>query len=200
MPTSSRSESARNTGNSPRRSSRADTEARDSILNLLKDDHKRAKKAFRDFEKLDPRDEEACQALVTRTLTELEIHSELEEDLLYPAARNALSDDALIEEAEVEHMTFRMLIDQLKEMEPSDDKFTATFTVLGEYVKHHVKEEEGEIFPGLSRARMNWRDLWEDMQQTREDLMAERGMGEGTSRSTEKASSQDKDTEGGQAH
>jgi hypothetical protein len=161
------------TSRSARSSSRADAAARDEILDQLKEDHKRAKKAFRDFARLDPQDEEACEALVNQTLLELAVHAELEEDLFYPAARNALADEGLIDEAEVEHMTFRMLMEQLQNMEPSDEKFAATFTVLGEYLKHHIKEEEGEIFPGLSRARMNWRSLRDDMRQLRQERLAE---------------------------
>ena len=172
MPTT-RTES--NSATSQRTTSRTDIAARDEIIELLKQDHRKVKKAFRDFEKMDPKDD-ACQALVKQTLTELEIHAELEEDLFYPAIRSALADEGLIDEAEVEHMTFRVLMDQLKEMSPSDDRYTATFTVLGEYIKHHVKEEEGEIFVGLGKVRMNWRSLRDDMQQLREQRMAEQGL------------------------
>lgn len=178
MPTS-RSESARASSSTSRQSSRANSDARDNILNMLKDDHKRAKKAFRDFEKLDPHDDEACEALVSRTLSELEVHAELEEDIVYPAARSALSEESLIDEAEVEHMTFKMLIAQLKEMDASDEKYSATFKVLGEYLKHHIKEEEGEIFQGLSRARMNWGSLWDDVCRARQDLMVRHGIQDG---------------------
>lgn len=159
-----------------RSSSRTVAAARDEVLSMLREDHKRVKKAFRDFEKMDPQDEEACQALVQQVCTELEIHAELEEEMFYPAARSALSEEALLDEAEVEHMTLRVLIDQLKGMEPSDDKFVATFTVLGEYVKHHVKEEEGEIFKDLGRARIDWRALCDEMQQAKRDMMMERGL------------------------
>lgn len=174
MPTT-RTESS--TSSSRRTTSRADTAARDEIIDQLKEDHRRVKKAFREFEKMDRQDEAACEALVSKTISELEIHAELEEDLFYPAIRSALSDEGLIDEAEVEHMTFHVLIDQLKNMDPQDDRYSATFTVLGEYIKHHVKEEEGEIFVGLNRARLNWRNLRDDMQQLRQQRMAEHGLG-----------------------
>lgn len=173
MPTT-RTESRSNAGT--RTNSRGDTAARDEIIDQLKEDHRRAKKAFREFEKMDRQDEAACQALVSQTIAELEIHAELEEDLFYPAIRSALADEALIDEAEVEHMTFHVLIDQLKSMDSADDRYAATFTVLGEYIKHHVKEEEGEIFQGLGRARMNWRNLRDDMQQLRQQRMVEMGI------------------------
>src|SRR3989344_3458069 len=142
------------TGSAHRTASRADTAARNEIIDQLKEDHRRVKKAFRDFEKLDKQDEASCEALVRTTIAELEIHAELE------------------------HMTFHVLIDQLKTMDCSDERYCATFTVLGEYIKHHVKEEEGEIFAGLSRARMNWRNLRDDMQQLRQQRMAEQGLGD----------------------
>lgn len=174
MPTT-RTESS--TSSTNRTASRADAVARDEIIDQLKEDHRRVKKAFREFEKMDRQDEAACEALVQQTLAELAVHAELEEDLFYPAIRAALADEGLIDEAEVEHMTFHVLIDQLKSMDFSDDRYAATFTVLGEYIKHHVKEEEGEIFPGLGRARMNWRNLRDDMQQLRQQRMAELGLG-----------------------
>lgn len=166
------------TGSAHRTASRADTTARNEIIDQLKEDHRRVKKAFRDFEKLDKQDEASCEALVRTTISELEIHAELEENLFYPAIRTVLAEDGLIDEAEVEHMTFHVLIDQLKTMDCSDERYCATFTVLGEYIKHHVKEEEGEIFAGLSRARMNWRNLRDDMQQLRQQRMAEQGLGD----------------------
>lgn len=176
------------TSSSHRTTSRADSAARDEIIDQLKEDHRRVKKAFREFEKMDQQDEAACEALVQSTIAELEIHAELEEDLFYPAIRSALADEGLIDEAEVEHMTFHVLIDQLKKMEPSDDRYSATFTVLGEYIKHHVKEEEGEIFNGLGRTRMNWRGLRDDMQQLRQQRMSEQGLGPASATNGENAS------------
>jgi len=122
--------------------------AKNRIIDMLKADHKKVKKAFKDFEKLDSQeDAEGCEALVQQTCAELEVHAELEEQVFYPAAREAMKEDDLIEEAEVEHMTAKVLIQQLKQMSLDDEKFAATFKVLGEYINHHVKEEEGEMFP-----------------------------------------------------
>lgn len=160
-----------------RSSSRTATRARDEVLAMLKEDHKRVRKALRDFEKLDMQeDAEAAQALVQRTCAELEAHAALEEELFYPAARDAMREEDLIDEAEVEHMTAKMLIGQLKEMQPDDEKFAATFTVLGEYVKHHVKEEEKELFEQVARARIDWPSLLQEMQQRRAELMEEMGL------------------------
>ncbi len=158
---------------STRANSRAATAARTDILQQLKDDHKRVKKAYRDFNKLDLEDSpEDCEAIVQQVLSELAVHAALEEELLYPAARGAIAEADLIDEAEVEHESMHMLIDQLQGMGPDDEKYAARFTVLCEYVIHHVKEEEGEIFPQLESARLDWEGLAAQMNQRREELTA----------------------------
>jgi hemerythrin-like domain-containing protein len=168
---STRSTSQSTTGGT-RAASRAESSARAEIINMLKEDHKRAKKAFRQFEKLDPHeDAEQCQAIVEQTCAELKVHSTLEEELLYPAARRLLSEEDLIDEAEVEHATAKSLIEQLGSMTPDDEKYAATFKVLGEYVNHHVKEEENEIFPQLGRAKGEWQGLCDEMNSRRDELM-----------------------------
>ena len=155
-----------------RSSSRAATAARTQILSDLKDDHKRVKKAYKDFQKLDiESDPDACQAIVEQVCQELTVHATLEEELLYPAAREAAGED-LIDEAEVEHETVKALIAQLEGMGPQDEKYAARFTVLCEYVLHHVKEEEGEMFPQLERARLDWEAMAAEMAERREELMA----------------------------
>lgn len=155
-------------------SSRKGPSAHSEVIAMLKDDHNRAKKAFTEFEKLDVLEDSAeCQALVKQTCAELEAHATLEEELFYPAAREALDEDDLIDEAEVEHMTVRMLIEQLNDMSPEEEKYAATFKVLGEYVKHHVKEEEEEIFGQLSRAKIDWDALEQQMLERREELMSQ---------------------------
>jgi len=170
-----RSNTSTRTGSSG--SSRANASARNEIIAMLKDDHKRVKKAFRDFEKLDPQeDAQSCQTLVERTCAELEVHAELEEQLFYPAARAVIKEEDLIDEAEVEHSTVKMLIEQLKGMGPADEKFAATFKVLGEYVQHHIKEEEGEMFKQLGRAGSVWATVLEEMMSSREHLKEEKGL------------------------
>jgi hemerythrin-like domain-containing protein len=131
-----------------------------SALEVLMEDHDYVKKAYRTFQKLDPKEEpEEAQALVKNVCAALRVHTAIEEKILYPAARRALKDKDLLEEAEVEHASAKILIRQLERMNPKDPKFAATFTVLCEYVEHHVKEEENEMFPKLRRARLNLRAL-----------------------------------------
>lgn len=152
-------------------SNRSASTARNQILTALKDDHKRVKKAYRDFQKIDTEaNPKACGALVGQVLDELTVHAALEEELLYPALRGAMAEESLIDEAEVEHESIHSFIDQLRGMSPDDDKYAARFTVLCEYVMHHVKEEEGEIFPQLEHTRLDWEGLAAEMSERREEL------------------------------
>ncbi|MEW6705220.1 MAG: hemerythrin domain-containing protein [Pseudomonadota bacterium] len=156
--------------------------AREQVLDLLKEDHKHVKKHFREFEKLDAeKDPQACQQLAMRVCDELEVHAQLEEELFYPAARQALAGkegEDLLDEAEVEHTSAKQLIAELRALQPEDHKFKAHFTVLSEYVKHHVKEEEGEMFEKLGRARIEWEPLLQDMLDRQQELKAEKGLAE----------------------
>ncbi|MBW8829448.1 MAG: hemerythrin domain-containing protein [Burkholderiales bacterium] len=153
------------------------TSAKTQIIDMLKADHKKVKKAFKDFEKMDPQAEsESAEALVEQTLAAIEVHSSLEEQIFYPAARSAIKEEDLIDEAEVEHMTVKVLIEQLKSMSASDDKFAATFKVLGEYIDHHVKEEENEMFVQLTRPGVGWDAVLEQMQTQRAQLLEEKGL------------------------
>jgi hemerythrin superfamily protein len=162
------------------RPTRASTQARQQLLDQLKDDHKKVRKAYRDFQKLDPHeDTEACEQIVRTVCMDLTVHATLEEELLYPAARGAVSDESLVEEAEVEHESMRSLIEQLNTLSTDDDKFAARFTVLCEYVLHHVKEEESEMFPQLERARLDWEALYAEFTERRAELMPAEAMENG---------------------
>lgn len=152
--------------------------ARTEIIDMLKEDHKKVKKAFTDFEKLSADDTEQCEAIVERTCAELEVHAAIEEELFYPAVREAIEQTDLIDEAEVEHQSLKMLIEQLKTLDADDEKYAASFTVLGEYVKHHVREEESEIFELLPRAKVDWEKLQQEMMRRRQEMMASMGLEE----------------------
>lgn len=160
--------------------SRNNSKARNEIIEELKQDHQRAKKSFRDAEKLDAgEDGEELQAIVEQTCNELDLHTRLEEELFYPAAREAIKEGDLIDEAEVEHGSAKALIEQLRGMGPGDEKYQPTFKVLGEYIKHHIKEEEGEMFPATQgRSKVQWEQVQQQMQTMREELMSEMGLAE----------------------
>ncbi len=173
-----------------RAASRASSQARTDILTELKNDHRRVRKAYKDFQKLDAEaDLEACQALVLQVLDELTVHAAVEEELLYPAARGAIAEVSLIDEAEVEHESLHTLIGQLRAMSPEDEKYAARFTVLCEYVLHHVKEEEGEMFPQLEKARLDWQALATEMTLRRQALMPAETLEEGDPSSEDEVSS-----------
>lgn len=153
---------------------RSASSARTELLKMLKEDHKKVKKAFQDFERLDKQQQgDECQALVMQTCADLSVHATLEEEIFYPAIREAMRDDSLIDEAEVEHASAKTLIADLQQLPPEDRAYAATFKVLGEYVQHHIKEEEGEIFPQLSRAKLDWDDLQQQMTARRQSLEEE---------------------------
>ena len=130
-----------------------------NAIQLLKEDHDYVRKAFRAFEKMDHEDHDAMKALVKQVCEALKVHTQVEEELFYPAARKALKEEDLMNEAEIEHDSAKTLIRRLERMQPDDPKYVATFTVLAEYVKHHVKEEESEMFPKARRKRMNLQRL-----------------------------------------
>lgn len=120
------------------------------------EDHDYVKKAYRRFEKLDPEeDAEEVQALVKQVCAALKTHTKIEEEIFYPAIRRKMKEKDLLEEAEVEHDSAKSLIRQLERMKPGNPKYAATFKVLCEYVEHHVKEEEDEMFPKVRRARVD---------------------------------------------
>jgi hypothetical protein len=96
----------------------------------------------------------------------------MEEGLIYPAIRAGIEDDEVMNEANEEHHLVHVLIAELKELEPSDETFQAKFTVLGELVKHHVKEEEGEMFPQAQKAKIGWEELKAEVMERKEQLMA----------------------------
>ena len=142
-------------------------------IELLKEQHDKVKKALKEFEKLDREDTETQKQLVQTVCEDLKVHTTLEEELFYPAAREAIDDEDLMNEAQVEHETAKMLIEQLENMGPDDPNFRATFSVLGEYVLHHVKEEEGEMFPEVKKTDLDLEELGGRMRARMEDLMGD---------------------------
>jgi hemerythrin-like domain-containing protein len=144
-----------------------------AALEMLKEDHDRVKKSFKEFEKLDREDAEAMQQLVQTVCEELKVHTALEEEIFYPAVRDAIEDEDIMNEAQVEHDTAKMLIEQLENMGPDDPNYHATFTVLSEYVKHHVKEEEDEMFPQAKKTDLDMEELGARMRERKTELMGE---------------------------
>ena len=125
-------------------------------IKLLKDDHKKVKAMFREFESAGDRAYKTKQEIAEKVFHELEIHTQLEEELLYPAAREVLTrDEDIVDEAYVEHAGAKNLISQLKTMTSDQPLFDAKVKVLGEYIDHHVKEEESQFFPKLRQTPLD---------------------------------------------
>lgn len=150
-------------------------------IDLLMADHKKVKKLFGDFDKLSEEggDEEKT-ALVETICNELKIHTAIEEEIFYPAVRKAIDDADLMDEALVEHAGAKDLIAQLEEADPADDLYDAKVTVLGEQVVHHVKEEEGDMFPKAKKAKVDTAALGAKMLKRRQALMEEMNIADGT--------------------
>jgi hemerythrin superfamily protein len=153
-----------------------DTRAQDAIA-MLTADHKRVKTLFSKFDKLkEEATDEEKSAIVEQICNEMKIHAELEEEIFYPAVREAIDDSDLMDEAIVEHAGAKELIAQLEEASPEDDLYDAKVTVLGEQIDHHVKEEEGDMFPKARKAKVDTEALGEEMLKRRMALMQEMGM------------------------
>src|SRR6202158_2746043 len=112
-------------------------------IGMLIADHKKVQKAFKDFEKLrEGGSKRGKSDIVRQTCADLAIHTKIEEEIFYPAARKAIKDRDLMDEATVEHAGANDIIAQLESMQPGDHLYDAKFTVLGESVNHHIKEEQ----------------------------------------------------------
>ena len=151
-------------------------EAQDAIA-MLTADHKKVKKLFADFDKLkDEGSDEDKVSIVDQICNELKIHTELEEEIFYPAVRKAIDDGDLMDEALVEHAGAKDLIAQLEDASPEDDLYDAKVTVLGEQIEHHVKEEEGDMFPKAKKAKVDTEALGATMLKRKITLMKKMGM------------------------
>lgn len=152
-----------------RKSERAEARPSDAI-SLLKADHKEVKTYFKQYEGLD--DEAEKQALADKICLALTVHAQIEEEIYYPAARAAIDDDDLLDEAEVEHASAKQLIAEIQAMKAGDRLFDAKVTVLGEYINHHVEEEEKEMFPESRASDLDLKELGAQLAERKAELMA----------------------------
>lgn len=152
----------------------AGQKAQDAIT-LLMADHKEVKGMFKEYQKLMDQDasENDKGFLAEKICAALSVHAEVEEEIFYPAVREATHEDDLLDEAEVEHASAKDLIHQLESMQPSDDLYDAKVTVLGEYIDHHVKEEEGEMFPKAKKTKLDMDALGIQMAERKAELKVE---------------------------
>ena len=137
---------------------------------LLRSDHKAVDLLFAEFEKT--RSAAKKKALVAKICVELTVHAAIEEEIFYPAVQAALKDKKLVPEATVEHASLKELISQIKDAEPDAALYDAKVTVLAEYVKHHVKEEQNEMFPKVKKTKLNLHKLGAQLAARKSELMA----------------------------
>jgi hemerythrin superfamily protein len=141
---------------------------------MLEADHKKVQKAFKDFEKLKETGKRREKVvIVQQTCADLTVHMKVEEEIFYPAVRKAIKDSALMDEATVEHAGAKNLIGQLKSMQPGVDLYDAKFTVLGENVNHHIKEERNEMFPKVRKIKLDLTVLGQQIAQRKARLESE---------------------------
>ncbi|MET0361214.1 MAG: hemerythrin domain-containing protein [Sphingobium sp.] len=151
-----------------RKTERAAARPADAIK-LLKDDHKEVKGWFKQYEDLE--DEAEKQALAGKICLALTVHTQIEEEIFYPAARAEIDDDDLLDEAEVEHASAKQLIAEIQAMTAGEPLYDAKVKVLGEYVAHHVEEEESEMFPEARDSDLDLKALGEQMAVRKAELM-----------------------------
>ncbi len=148
--------------------------AQDAVQ-LLTAEHAEVNALFKEYQKLVDNEagDEEKEALARQICLMLTVHATTEEEIFYPAARDAIDDEDLLDEAEVEHGSAKELIAQIESATPSEPLYDAKVKVLGGYIQHHVKEEEGELFPKVKKAKMDLVKLGEQILTRKEELMPE---------------------------
>ncbi|OUL98678.1 hemerythrin domain-containing protein [Variovorax sp. JS1663] len=152
--------------------------AEPDACSLLDADHRKVKKMFKEYDELvGSRAASAAEKrrqLATEICMELTVHAQIEEEIFYPALREAIKETDLLDEAEVEHASAKDLIAQIQEAQDVDEMFDAKVKVLGEYIDHHVKEERNEIFVKARAARgLDLVGMRERLEARKEVLMEE---------------------------
>ena len=139
---------------------------------MLKADHKLVSGLFEEFEKT--RSDARKTSIVAKICRELTVHTQIEEEIFYPAVKAAMKDKALVPEATVEHAAVKDLIAAVEGKAPYGEMYDAKVKVMGEFVKHHVKEEEKEMFPKARKTKLDMQALGAQMAIRKEELMASR--------------------------
>jgi hemerythrin-like domain-containing protein len=146
-------------------------------LSLLREDHTRVTDLFEAYEAaVDGAHDDRKPALAQKICALLGLHAQLEEEIFYPAVRDAIEEQNLVDEAEVEHASARDLIEQIETMGPGDALYDAKVKVLGEYVKHHIREEEDALFPAVELSELDLQELGTELQERKKELEEELGL------------------------
>lgn len=155
--------------------SKQSTPVKHDAIVLLKQDHAEVKKMFNQYEKLaKKKDIEGKVLMANKICAELIAHTIAEEEIFYPAAREAIQDEDMLNEAKVEHDSAKDLIAQIQSMDPEDPMYDAKVKVLGEYITHHVEEEETEMFPMVRESKkVDLKDMGSLLASRKEEVMEE---------------------------
>ena len=153
------------------------TKSPKDACDLLDADHRAVKKLFVSYDELSSSKSKSALAkkasLAREICNELTVHATIEEEIFYPPVRAAIKDDALLDEAEVEHASCKSLIAEIEAGDPADPMFDANVKVLGEYIDHHVKEERDEMFPkARASKKLDLVALRDALEARKEELMA----------------------------
>lgn len=163
------SQSSSNQSNSKRKAAGKSSGRPSDAITLLKADHAMVNQLFDQFEKA--RNSTQKTKLAQEICRELTVHTTIEEELFYPAVREASKEDELLDEAEVEHASAKDLIEQIESGGPDEELWDAKVKVLGEYIRHHVKEEESELFPAVRKTDLDLRELAQRLAARKQELL-----------------------------
>jgi hemerythrin superfamily protein len=157
------------------------SKAQPLAIELLSNDHRMVEDLFEQYEQEKEGEEDTKRAVAEQICGELTVHAQVEEELFYPWLRDNLEDEdmEMVEEAAIEHATAKDLIAQIEAATEIDASYDARVKVLSEYIKHHVKEEEEEIFPEVRDMKEELDELGEQMATRKAELMAELGLSPG---------------------
>jgi hemerythrin-like domain-containing protein len=158
--------------------SKSGAKAQPLAIELLMADHRKVEDLFEQYEAEKESDDDTKRSIAKKICGELTVHTQVEEEIFYPWLRENLEQDdmEMVEEAQVEHNGAKDLIAQIEAATEVDAVYDAKVKVLSEYIKHHVKEEETEIFPAVSSEKEELDELGQDMSSRKEELMEELGL------------------------
>ena len=149
---------------------RASAQPGDAVSDLMAD-HRKVEQLFADYEKA-KEDNSRKQQIAMQICMELKVHTQIEEEIFYPAAREFAEED-MVNEAVVEHQAAKDLIAQIEGMSPSDEMYDAKVKVLQEQIEHHVEEEETELFPKCRKSEMDLKALADPLAARKAELMGQ---------------------------
>lgn len=150
------------------------TKFKDAIA-LLKQDHRDVEDAFAEFEKLASGEHKRKKKLADHICHELLVHMKVEEEIFYPSVKeNVIDSEDVVNEGVVEHAGAKDLIKQIKAMIGDEELFDTKVKVLAEQIKHHVKEEEKEMFPNVQKSKLDIVSLGEQIAQRKTELRSNR--------------------------